>query len=87
MLSRCGFQNLFAHTTRYPVIELQQLQHCQLLLLSSEPYPFQQKHIDEIQAQLPYTKIILADGECFSWYGSHLLKAPAYFNGLLQSIR
>jgi hypothetical protein len=55
---------------------------CQLLLLSSEPFPFKQKHIDEIQPQLPDTKIILIDGEMFSWYGSRLLKAPTYFKEL-----
>jgi ABC-type Fe3+-hydroxamate transport system substrate-binding protein len=86
MLSRCGFRNIFEHTTRYPTIDTWQLAQCDLLLLSSEPYPFQQKHIDELQAGLPNTKIVLVDGEMFSWYGSRLLHAPAYYNSLLQSI-
>ncbi len=59
---------------------------CELLLLSSEPYPFKQKHIDELQQQLPDTKIILVDGEMFSWYGSRLLHAPAYFKRLLKEL-
>lgn len=86
MLARCGFQNIFGHSTRYPTVDIWQLSHCDLLLLSSEPFPFQQKHIDELQPHLPNTKIILVDGEMFSWYGSRLLHAPAYFTGLLQSI-
>jgi ABC-type Fe3+-hydroxamate transport system substrate-binding protein len=86
MLNRCGFTNIFGHTTRYPAIDTWQLAGCDLLLLSSEPYPFQQKHLDELQAALPHTKIILVDGEMFSWYGSRLLHAPAYFNGLLKSM-
>lgn len=86
MLHRCGFTNIFGHTTRYPAIDTWQLAQCDLLLLSSEPYPFQQKHIDELQAALPNTKIMLVDGEMFSWYGSRLLQAPAYFNSLLQSM-
>jgi ABC-type Fe3+-hydroxamate transport system substrate-binding protein len=86
MLGRCGFKNIFANTTRYPTIDTWQLAQCDLLLLSSEPYPFQQKHIDELQAELPNTRIILVDGEMFSWYGSRLLHAPAYFTRLLQSI-
>lgn len=86
MLLRCGLKNIFSDTTRYPAIDTWQLKHCDLLLLSSEPYPFQQKHIDELQPQLPNTKIVLVDGEMFSWYGSRLLNAPAYFNSLLQSI-
>lgn len=86
MLARCGFKNIFDNTTRYPAIDTWQLAQCDLLLLSSEPYPFQQKHIDELQAQLPNTRIILVDGEMFSWYGSRLLHAPAYFTNLLQQL-
>jgi ABC-type Fe3+-hydroxamate transport system substrate-binding protein len=86
MLAWCGFQNIFDHSTRYPTVDIWQLTHCDLLLLSSEPFPFQQKHIDELQPHLPNTKIILVDGEMFSWYGSHLLHAPAYFASILNSI-
>lgn len=86
MLLRCGLQNIFGNTTRYPAIDTWQLKQCDLLLLSSEPFPFQQKHLDELQPQLPDTKIMLVDGEMFSWYGSRLLTAPAYFNSLLQRI-
>jgi ABC-type Fe3+-hydroxamate transport system substrate-binding protein len=86
MLVRCGFKNSFDHTTRYPVIDTWQLAQCELLLLSSEPYPFKQKHLDELQAELPNTRIMLVDGEMFSWYGSRLLHAPAYFTSLLQQL-
>ena len=88
MLSRAGFQNIFAHQKRYPELLIEQLSvaNCQLLLLSSEPFPFQQKHAKEIQSQLPNAKIILVDGEMFSWYGSRLLKAPAYFQQLQNQV-
>ncbi len=86
MLLRCGLQNIFDNTTRYPAIDTWQLKQCDLLLLSSEPFPFTQKHIDELQPLLPNTRIMLVDGEMFSWYGSRLLNAPAYFNSLLKSI-
>ena len=84
MLGFCGFKNVFQHTNRYPEITLQQVAslNCQIVLLSSEPYPFKQKHIDEIQVILPNTKIILVDGEMFSWYGSRLLQAADYFEEL-----
>jgi hypothetical protein len=59
---------------------------CQLLLLSSEPYPFKQKHIDELQQQLSGTKILLVDGEMFSWYGSRLLLAVEYFRKLITTV-
>jgi ABC-type Fe3+-hydroxamate transport system substrate-binding protein len=89
MLHQCGFENIFSTKTRYPEVSIAQLQtaHCQLLLLSSEPYPFQQKHIDELSQQLPSTKIILADGEFFSWYGSRMLQSPAYFMQLITQIQ
>jgi ABC-type Fe3+-hydroxamate transport system substrate-binding protein len=89
MLQRIGLHNVFGHLTRYPAIDIEALQqaHCQLLLLSSEPYPFKQKHIDELQQHLPDARIVLTDGEMFSWYGSRLLHAPAYFRSLLTSIR
>ena len=89
MLLQCGFENIFASEKRYPAITIAQLQtvNCQLLLLSSEPYPFKQKHIDELSSQLPGTKIILADGEFFSWYGSRLLKSPTYFKELISEIQ
>jgi ABC-type Fe3+-hydroxamate transport system substrate-binding protein len=88
ILNRAGFQNSFAYQKRYPEVTITDLQTagCQLLLLSSEPFPFKQKHIDELQPLLPDTKIILVDGELFSWYGSRLLKAPGYFLQLQNQI-
>ncbi len=88
MLQRCGCTNVFAHRQRYPettIAELQSLQ-VELLLLSTEPYPFKQKHVDALQTLLPSTTIALADGEFFSWYGSRLSKAPAYFTQLLAPL-
>jgi len=88
MLYYNGFINVFSSRTRYPEITIGDIQNanCELLLLSSEPYPFKQKHIDELHEQLPDTKILLVDGEMFSWYGSRLLKASSYFNQLHKEI-
>lgn len=89
MLLKAGFNNIYANKKRYPEVTMEDLQvaNCQLLLLSSEPYPFKQKHINELQVHLPNTKIILADGEFFSWYGSRLLQAPSYFKQLISEIQ
>jgi ABC-type Fe3+-hydroxamate transport system substrate-binding protein len=86
ILSQCGLQNIFANKERYPEITIADLliAHCQLLLLSTEPYPFKQKHVDELQQQLPHTKIVLADGEMFSWYGSRMLLMPQYLQRLVD---
>lgn len=84
MLTRCGMKNIFDDLQRYPIITIEEIRNrdCRLLLLASEPFPFGEKHIEVLQQQLPSTKIILADGEMFSWYGSRLLLAPAYFDAL-----
>lgn len=88
MMERCGFNNLYKETSRYPEITIEDLKekHCRLLLLSSEPYPFRQKHLEALQAELPDTSILLVDGSYFSWYGSRLLEAPAYFQGLVDMV-
>lgn len=89
MMQRCGLQNVFAGQNRYPKITAEDLKSsgCNLVILSSEPYPFKEKHIQELQQQLPGIKIILADGEMFSWYGSRMLYMPAYLSGLLKDIK
>ncbi|MEO5946674.1 MAG: helical backbone metal receptor [Chitinophagaceae bacterium] len=88
MLEAAGFKNMYANTTRYPEVTIEELKkkNPDLIILSSEPFPFKQKHIDELQIHLPTPAIILADGEMFSWYGSRLLKAPAYFKKLYEQI-
>lgn len=89
MLEAAGFENSCKAEKRYPEITIEQIRdhHPDLLLLSSEPYPFKQKHIDELAAMLPDTKILLVDGEMFSWYGSRLLQTPGYFEILRHKVQ
>jgi ABC-type Fe3+-hydroxamate transport system substrate-binding protein len=86
MLQCCGFINLFSTQSRYPTFDPAALTNCDLVLLSSEPYPFRDKHIAEIQNLLPGVIVRLVDGELFSWYGSRLLQAPLYFRHLLAGL-
>lgn len=88
MMQHAGFDNVFKNHQRYPVIDINAIKNsgCEILLLSSEPYPFSQKHIEELQPLLPAVKIILVDGEIFSWYGSRLLHAPGYFENLHKAL-
>jgi ABC-type Fe3+-hydroxamate transport system substrate-binding protein len=81
MLEAAGFENIFSNRLRYPEITIEELSAagCQLVLLSSEPFPFKEKHKEEIQRLLPGTKIMLVDGELFSWYGSRMIQAAVYF--------
>ncbi|RKS45061.1 ABC-type Fe3+-hydroxamate transport system substrate-binding protein [Gillisia mitskevichiae] len=81
MLEFNGWNNIFKGATgRYPEIDLKVLQNKNpdLILLSSEPFPFQQKHISEIRA-FSNARIEIVDGEFFSWYGSRQLLALDYF--------
>jgi ABC-type Fe3+-hydroxamate transport system substrate-binding protein len=88
MLPYCGLYNA-ANISGYPIVDFEQLKaaECKLVLLSSEPYPFKEKHIAELQALLPQVRIELVDGEMFSWYGSRLLKSAAYFRKLWEQLK
>ena len=89
MMNICGFENVFASANDdYPEISKEQLQKAnpEIILLSSEPYPFTDKHIKQFQEICPTAIIKLVDGEMFSWYGSRLQDAPNYFQHLLKSI-
>ena len=88
MLQRCGLVNAF-DAERYPETSNEQLIAAKpdAVLLSSEPYPFRDKHLAEFQKLLPEATVKLVDGEVFSWYGSRLLKAPEYFEQLLNDLQ
>ncbi len=79
MLEAAGFVNAFGDRTRYPVVTPDAIAAARpdLLLLSSEPYPFADRHVGEAQALAPGARVALADGEAFSWYGPRMLHAPA----------
>jgi len=85
MLRRAGFTNCFGHLSRYPEVNPLEAKDA-LLLLSSEPFPFKEKHADALRDILPGCHIGFVDGELFSWYGSRLLEAPAYFRKLRQEL-
>lgn len=80
ILQWAGLENVLADRDRYPKFDLEELQKRapELILLSSEPYPFQEKHQQALQPLFPNTKIILVDGEPFCWYGNRLLHTPEY---------
>ncbi|MCB0487209.1 MAG: ABC transporter substrate-binding protein [Cyclobacteriaceae bacterium] len=84
ILSEIGFVNALQSKSRYPELSESDLENLNpdYVFLSSEPYPFKQKHLDKVKTYFPKAKGILVDGEYFSWYGSRLMKAPEYFNSL-----
>ncbi|WDF80779.1 helical backbone metal receptor [Mucilaginibacter sp. KACC 22773] len=87
LMQMCALNNVF-EAERYPEVSANDLvtANPDVVFLSSEPYPFRQKHIDEFKQLLPKAKVVLVDGEMFSWYGSRLLEVPGYFNKLLNEL-
>ncbi len=88
MLEACGLKNKFQKEKRYTSVDLDQLKDCDALLLSTEPYPFKDKHIKVLQNELQDkpNPIMLVDGEMFSWYGSRMLKAADYFGSFVTEL-
>lgn len=89
MMQRCGLENVFAlEDSDYPKINEEQLRGAKpdLILLSSEPFPFQEEHKAYFQSICPKAHIILVDGEFFSWYGSRLLLTTDYFKELAKEL-
>lgn len=90
MLRECGLKNVFAdEKSRYPEVTTQMLidKHPDFVFLSSEPYPFKEKHLAELKDHVAGSKIVLVDGEMFSWYGSRLLEAFPYLTRFLAQLR
>jgi len=83
MIEKCGLKNVFEQS-RYPEISPEELRKASpdVILLSSEPYPFRDKHVQEFKSICPLSDIRIVDGEFFSWYGSRLMAAPSYFQEL-----
>lgn len=83
-LLQLGLNNIVDNKTRYPIIESSEIKKMNLdfIFLSSEPFPFKTKHLEEIQQLNPKAKVILVDGEAFSWYGSRLCHINSYFKEL-----
>jgi ABC-type Fe3+-hydroxamate transport system substrate-binding protein len=91
-LSHFGLKNACA-LERYPSLE-DWKNHVETadkaptyIFLSSEPFPFESKHIEQVQVLFPASQIILIDGEMCSWYGSRMLEAAAYMQQLAQMIK
>ena len=83
ILSEIGFENIFKNQTRYPEIQTEDLVEADVIMLSSEPFPFKEKHIGELKEFHPDKKIMIVDGEAFSWYGTHIAKCESYFRDLI----
>jgi|TARA_R110002020_G_scaffold63136_1_gene168351 ABC-type Fe3+-hydroxamate transport system substrate-binding protein len=82
LLALNHFENILGEkSSRYPEVTAETLKQSDLILLSSEPYPFTESDVDELKKALQ-NEVLLVDGEYFSWYGSRLKDAFDYFKSL-----
>lgn len=81
-------ENVFAEKERYPQTAAEELiqKKPDVILLSSEPYPFKEKHVSELSEACKESNIVLVDGEWFSWYGSRMLHAFDQLNVFRRAI-
>ncbi|MCH8331084.1 MAG: ABC transporter substrate-binding protein [Bacteroidetes bacterium] len=86
ILERLGMVNVFGDHQRYPEVTIKDIGKAipELILLSSEPFPFAQKHVDELNLLFPDSEVKLVDGEMFSWYGSRMRMMPDYMRAVLR---
>ena len=87
MLHKCGLINIFNKAVSYPKINLDQIADAELILLSSEPYPFNQDDLEFFKKKYPDLPVLLVNGTMFSWYGSRLKNAASYYRTLREEIR
>ena len=87
------FENIYDNHPKYEgrylevVIQKMRIQgDPDLVLLSSEPFPFTDEHAFELGRFTHHAKTVFVDGEMFSWYGSRLLKAFDYFKKLHEKL-
>ena len=89
LIEKMGMKNVFPQIDgRYPQINESQLHLLEpdCIFLSSEPFPFKNKHLVDFQKRFPKTKVSLVDGEMFSWYGSRLKLVPEYLTKLQKEL-
>lgn len=88
VLTNWKLENIYGDQIRYPDTspgELKQ-KNPELILLSSEPYPFREEHKNEVEAACPNARVLLVDGEWFSWYGSRMLPSFKKLNSFRKAI-
>ena len=89
LLTQAGGQNVFGtKADRYPVVEPAELVAAgpDVVLLSTEPFPFAERHVDELVAAtgLPRDRFRIADGELLSWHGSRTPRGVEYAAEVLR---
>jgi ABC-type Fe3+-hydroxamate transport system substrate-binding protein len=87
LLSLAGGRNVVASSERYPKIDLEALRPATHVLLASEPFPFAERHVEELVVKTgwPASRFRLVDGERLSWHGVRTLLGLPYAEEVLLS--
>ena len=91
MLEAGGMTDLLGGRARYPELSAEDLAALDpdAVLLSSEPFPFKERHRAELAdaTGLPLERFVLVDGELLSWHGSRTVRGLEYAVGLAEQLR
>lgn len=76
--------------TRYPEVTFSDdlFATTDIMLFSSEPYPFKQKHVEAFRHMFPAVNrtLSLIDGEMISWYGSRAIPGLKYLSAFAPAL-
>lgn len=87
MMRVAGCENVVL-SNRYPVLTAEHIRSLkpEVILLSSEPFPFKEEHVVELKKIVSDSKVVLVDGEMFSWYGTRMRLGADYFKQLTSAL-
>jgi ABC-type Fe3+-hydroxamate transport system substrate-binding protein len=76
---------------RYPEVQPDEIESsdADVLLLSSEPFPFREEHAAQLRSDLgerSRERVLLVDGELLSWHGARLREGVPYLASLSERI-
>lgn len=92
LLADAGAHNVFAaRTDRYPTISPEELRAADpdVVLLSTEPFPFKPSHADELAtlSGIARERLQIVDGELLSWHGSRTPAGIDYAEQVIDVVR
>jgi ABC-type Fe3+-hydroxamate transport system substrate-binding protein len=90
LLDLLGVGNVFAQSIdRYPSVTLDEVATLapNLVVLPSEPYPFAERHLAEVEREVPGVPTVLVDGRDLFWWGIRTPAAAERLRDALPGLR
>lgn len=90
LLDLLGVGNVFADAIdRYPSVTLDEVatRAPNLVVLPSEPYPFAERHLTEVENEVPGVPTVLVDGRDLFWWGIRTPAAAERLRDVLPGLR